>query len=229
MDYSSHDHTYQRRRRDGAQGWFPESSKFHEPIKTLFRSTVGSGSGGLIEIGCGAGEIALFLAESGYAVTGVDISPTAIHWAQDRLAQAGLSATFIACDIVKEIPCPADYFHVALDSWCLHCIIGPDRSRYLGNVRSVLMPGGRFFVFTGCANNRTEHASNFDPRTGLTSAPGSPGPRCYPPPETILGELRQVGFTVIHYEVRDTNDAVDMLIVQAVKATEPIRPGRGSD
>ena len=38
----------------------------------------------ILELGCGDGELALSLAELGYNVSGVDISPTAIEWAKEK-------------------------------------------------------------------------------------------------------------------------------------------------
>ncbi len=49
----------------------------------------------VLELGCGNGAMAAqYLAERGYAVSGVDVSETAIRWAEDRFQQAGLTPHF---------------------------------------------------------------------------------------------------------------------------------------
>jgi len=41
-----------------------------------------SRGGRLLEMGCGAGNLTVWLAGQGFEVCGVDISPTAISWAE---------------------------------------------------------------------------------------------------------------------------------------------------
>jgi SAM-dependent methyltransferase len=72
----------------------------------------------IVEFGCGSGWLSLILAERGYDVVGVDISPDAIVLAEKSKAerQAG-NATFLTADYENvRIDPPADYaiFHDAL-------------------------------------------------------------------------------------------------------------------
>ncbi|MGC9455334.1 MAG: class I SAM-dependent methyltransferase [Phycisphaerae bacterium] len=210
-----HEQTYRRRREQGAGGWFIEPDKFHEPIRAFFRERHRPTRRRLLELGCGAGEIACWLAGEGYAVTGVDISETALQWTRRRAEQTGVRVVVIRCDWTRAAPFEDEAFDIVLDSWCLHCIVGADRSRYLANVRRVLAPGGAYLLFTGCRNERTEKSDGWDPRTSTVCAEGGPGPRCYPWPEQTLDELRMAGFESITHTVRDTGDGVDMLIAEA--------------
>lgn len=53
----------------------------------------------IVDFGCGTGWLALFLAQRGYTVVGVDISTDAIQHAQAAAAARGItSVEFIACD-----------------------------------------------------------------------------------------------------------------------------------
>jgi len=72
-----------------------------------------------LELGCGNGAMAsLFMARAGYQVYGVDISPTAIGWAQETYSAAGLAADFQRGDV-----CDLDRYHeqqfdLAFDGSC---------------------------------------------------------------------------------------------------------------
>ncbi len=65
----------------------------------------------LIEFGCGVGWLSLFLAQRGYTVTGLDISPDAIAAAnQQRAARGLMSAEFRVGDYEDPVPaCAYDY------------------------------------------------------------------------------------------------------------------------
>ena len=46
--------------------------------------------GRALDLGCGNGRNAVFLAQSGFTVEGIDYSQAAIEWAQQRAGQAGV-------------------------------------------------------------------------------------------------------------------------------------------
>jgi SAM-dependent methyltransferase len=72
----------------------------------------------LVEFGCGTGWLSLLLAERGYDVTGIDISPDAIGMAERLRTERGLTrASFRTADYEDvQVSPPADYviFHDAL-------------------------------------------------------------------------------------------------------------------
>jgi len=55
-------------------------------------------AGDVIDVGCGTGENALYLASRGIEVVGVDAAPTAVSRAQEKARQRGSSATFLVAD-----------------------------------------------------------------------------------------------------------------------------------
>lgn len=57
------------------------------------------GPGTAVDIGCGEGGDAVWLAERGWQSTGVDLSPTAVARARAAAAERGLDATFVAGDL----------------------------------------------------------------------------------------------------------------------------------
>jgi SAM-dependent methyltransferase len=52
-----------------------------------------------LDLGCGTGAHSVFLAENGFSVTAVDISPVAVETTRRRLAAAGLKADLVVASI----------------------------------------------------------------------------------------------------------------------------------
>lgn len=97
-----------------------------------------------IDLGCGAGNYAIYLAGKGFDVTGVDISPTAIEIAKKHARKKGVKCCFIVADIlgdIREITGTSDF---AYDWEVLHHIFPEDRDKYVRNVHRLLNTGGKY-------------------------------------------------------------------------------------
>jgi len=97
-----------------------------------------------IDLGCGAGHYAVYLAGCGFQVTGVDLSPTAIEMARKNAEKKGLDCTFLIADVLGDLEGTGGDFLFAFDWELLHHIFPPDRERYIKNVARLLAPGGRY-------------------------------------------------------------------------------------
>lgn len=102
-------------------------------------------TGSVLDVGCGTGENALFLASRGQRVTGIDFLAEPITLAKQKAAERGLTATFLVMDALalKELP---EVFDSAIDSGLFHVFSDEDRGRYVEGLASVLRPGGRLFL-----------------------------------------------------------------------------------
>ncbi|MEV6505637.1 class I SAM-dependent methyltransferase [Streptomyces sp. NPDC051642] len=108
------------------------------------RGLIGGG-GRALDLGCGPGRNALQLAAWGFAVDGVDLSPTAVAWAEERAHVSGIRARFHCGDAFAlagtRLPGPYDLVY---DSGCFHHLPPHRRISYLPLLDQVLAPGGHF-------------------------------------------------------------------------------------
>jgi SAM-dependent methyltransferase len=70
-----------------------------KPSALLTEWLEGRPPGRALDLACGTGRNALYLAEKGYEVTAVDISPRAIALAEDRAREKGLKIKWIVADL----------------------------------------------------------------------------------------------------------------------------------
>ncbi|CEG27940.1 class I SAM-dependent DNA methyltransferase [Bacillus sp. B-jedd] len=79
-----------------------EDAPYDEWVSFALDNWEKHGSGGeksFLDLGCGTGEISLRLAENGFRVTGVDLSPDMLSIAREKAEKAGVSIRFIEQDM----------------------------------------------------------------------------------------------------------------------------------
>jgi SAM-dependent methyltransferase len=97
--------------------------------------------GRALDVGCGPGRNALYLASRGFEVDAVDLSPGAIAWAEERAREAGADIRFRCGDVFAE-EAPSGPYDLVHDSGCFHHLPPHRRISYLALVERVLAPGG---------------------------------------------------------------------------------------
>ena len=102
-------------------------------------------TGSILDAGCGTGDNALFFAERGHKVTGIDFLEQPIAEARQKAQQRGLGATFLVMDALAlgEIP---EQFDAVIDCGLFHVLSDADRARYVTALASAVKPGGRLFL-----------------------------------------------------------------------------------
>ena len=56
-----------------------------------------------IDLGCGIGNYAVYLASRGFGVTGIDVSKTAINIAKDNATKKGIKCDFLVADVLGDL------------------------------------------------------------------------------------------------------------------------------
>lgn len=101
--------------------------------------------GVVLDLGCGGGRNAHYLAERGYKVYGVDIAAAAVDLCRRRFARFGLPGTFEQ-GTFDRIPFPDDFFSAVV------CVAAFDHATFdtaqaaIAEVRRVLAPGGMILL-----------------------------------------------------------------------------------
>jgi cyclopropane fatty-acyl-phospholipid synthase-like methyltransferase len=101
--------------------------------------------GSVLDVGCGTGENALFLAGLGHEVVGVDGAPLAIEKAKAKVEERGIEATFLVEDAL-DLRRLQRRFDTVIDCGLFHTLDDRERAAYTRSLASVLGPGGRYFM-----------------------------------------------------------------------------------
>jgi SAM-dependent methyltransferase len=108
-----------------------------------------------IELGCGTGTNAVYLASQGFDMTGVDCAPLALEQAQLRAEAAGVKVSWIEAD-VQHFGLGLQPFAFVFDRGCYHCCRRVDLEGYRETLRNVSRPGSRYLVLAGNANEQSD-------------------------------------------------------------------------
>lgn len=103
-----------------------------------------------IEIGCGTGTNAIWLAQQGFEVVAVDLSPLAIRQAREKAERAGVDVLFVQAD-VTELPDLGPPFEFFFDRGCYHAIRRTKASAFFEQLERMVAPEAMGIVLTGNA------------------------------------------------------------------------------
>jgi 2-polyprenyl-3-methyl-5-hydroxy-6-metoxy-1,4-benzoquinol methylase len=103
-----------------------------------------------IELGCGTGTNAVWLAQQGFEVTAIDLVPLAIERAIDRAAKAGVKIRFLSLDLLtlQDLGAPFDFL---FDRGCYHAVRRQNATGYLDAIDRLLRPGATALILAGNA------------------------------------------------------------------------------
>lgn len=101
--------------------------------------------GRVLDSGCGTGELAIWLAERGRTVTGVDFLAAPLEAARRKARDRGIAVNFLEMDALAlgEIP---ERFDAVTDCGLFHAFDDPSRTAYVRGLARLLEPGARVFI-----------------------------------------------------------------------------------
>ncbi len=123
------------------------------PSRFLVAEVNGMAPGRALDLACGAGRNAVWLAEQGWRVTAVDFSDVGLTMARDLARARGVEVQWIQADVVAWAPAPRAYDLV--------CVLylqlpAPDRRVVLRHAVDAVSPGGALLVIGHDLLNLTE-------------------------------------------------------------------------
>ncbi len=101
--------------------------------------------GRAIDLGCGVGVEAIYLAKNGFDVTGVDFSPTAIKRARNNAREAGVKVRFVEGDLIDLRQINGAY-DLLVDVGALNDMNQADRGPYMQSILPLTHPGSQFLL-----------------------------------------------------------------------------------
>ena len=98
-----------------------------------------------LDVGCGSGNEAIFLAQCGYNVTGIDFSKKALEIADKKAKTDKLEIKWMPED-VTDINLMSNSFDFINDRGCFHHINENERQQYADEMCRLLKAGGRLLI-----------------------------------------------------------------------------------
>jgi 2-polyprenyl-3-methyl-5-hydroxy-6-metoxy-1,4-benzoquinol methylase len=171
-----------------------------DPNRFLVAEVDGLAPGRALDLACGAGRNAVWLAERGWAVTGVDFSDVAIENARRLAAERGVEVEWLVADVEHWQP-PVGAFDLVV---VLYLHLPAEESAPIMSRAAAAVAGGGTMLVVG------HHSANIAEGTG-----GPQDPRVLFTPEQIAAELD--GLVIEKAErvlrpVEGERDAVDALV-----------------
>lgn len=102
--------------------------------------------GRAIDLGCGTGANAIFLAQHGFEVTAVDFAEAAIEKARQRADEAGVQVDFVVDDLTN-LRHVSGSFDFLLDYGVLDDLRLPQREPYIQNMLPLTRSGSRYLLW----------------------------------------------------------------------------------
>ena len=115
--------------------------------------------GEVLDVGCGTGENALYLASLGHQTWGIDSSPLAIEKAKKKAQERQLNVRFLVWNALQ-LKKLKKSFDTVIDSGLFHVFSDRERPVFAASIASVLRRGGKYYML--CFSDR--EPDSFGPR-----------------------------------------------------------------
>ncbi len=172
---------YQAFYRIGFTPW--DGHALSSTLQELIEGPAALATGIAIDIGCGTGDAAIYLAHHGWQVTGVDVSAKALEKARAKAAAEHVRVDFRRADATRLSSAGIGKgCTLIFDSGCLHGMSDDARDRYVAELGVIAAPQTWLLIFAFTPGGQTgvrgiDHAEierRFAPQWELVSAADDP-------------------------------------------------------
>ena len=158
----SHDHRLQDTQARFAERYSSQEVPWDDPSPppevTEFVPTLKPGKA--LDLGCGYGRAAIYIASLGWEVDAVDFIQDALEVAKERTKDAGHSVTY-HLGSVTDLSFLSGPYDFALDVGCCHILDEDGLGRYGEGLSRLLSPGAYFLVYVRCQSQTPEEEEQF--------------------------------------------------------------------
>ncbi len=117
-----------------------------EDIPKIVRLFKKRGVKKVLDLGCGSGRHAVYLAKHGFEVYGIDIAPEGIKIAKNWLKKEKLKANFKIGSIYKKLPYKDNFFDALISTSTIHHEKIKNIQKAIREIERVLKPKGLVFM-----------------------------------------------------------------------------------
>jgi SAM-dependent methyltransferase len=157
------------------------------PNASLVEEVEGLAPGTALDLGCGQGGDAIWLAAQGWTVTAADISATALEIAARHAAEAGVGVEWQRHDLA--VSQPAGTFDLVTASF-LHSEVELPRGRILRAAAEAVAPGGTLLVVGHAPSAEHHHHDLPSPEAVVEEIGLADGEEPKPRIDTVVRYLR---------------------------------------
>jgi SAM-dependent methyltransferase len=184
----------------------PELAVEARPNRTLVAEVGGLAPGRAPDLACGAGRNAVWLAEQGWRVTGVDWAEAGLARARELAAARGVEVEWIAADLLEYEP-PAQAFELVIAFYLQ--VPAADRRVVLARAARAVAPGGTFLLVAHDLRNLAEGVGGPSKASVLTT------------PEAVVADLPELEVERAERILRDVEGEDRPAVDTLVRATRP--------
>lgn len=146
-----------------------------------------------LDVGCGTGTQAVYLAEHGWQVTGIDAVSRPLNRARARAAEAGVSVDWVEADASRLTELGlAPGFGLVLDRGCFHGLSDSERAACAAGVTALTEPGAALLMMAFAPNRIAATPAGIDESELLARFSGWRLVSTQPDEGELPGPLRNV-------------------------------------
>jgi 2-polyprenyl-3-methyl-5-hydroxy-6-metoxy-1,4-benzoquinol methylase len=127
-----------------------EGHPIGQGLRDLVEGTSGEAglsTGSALDVGCGTGDCAIYLAQHGWQVTAVDYVAKPLDKARAKARAADVSVNFVRADVTQLSRAGIGTgFQLIVDNACIHNMSGADRDAYVREVSAVAAPDAWLYI-----------------------------------------------------------------------------------